>query len=75
MRTGGHPNEITDFELLNYYSGTEGETGVFRFKGVFEFGKGLVTVTIIEKDEIVRVMGFYINVTEQSEAKHPKRGA
>ena len=75
FRSLGPLNEISDFELLNYYSGTEGETGVFRFRGVFESGKGLVTVTIIDKDKVLRVMGFNINVTAQSEIKNPERGA
>ena len=52
-----------DLELRSYVANNNGRTGVFSFKGTFENGEGLVTVTIVKKDGAVRVLGFYLKET------------
>lgn len=74
FRSLGKLVEITDLELHNYNSHTSGiTTGVFKFKAQFENGSTLVTVTLQEKDNAVRVHGFHIdpisNVTAPKEVK------
>ena len=60
VRQLGAITEISDFEMGNYYSGTGGNTGIITFKAVFENAKGVVRITLVEKDNKVRIQGFRV---------------
>ena len=51
------------------------EIGHFRFKARFENGRGLVTVSVVEKGEDLRTLGFYVNITEQRQGEASMHGA
>ena len=62
FRSFGQLEEISDMELSNYNSNTSGlVTGIFKFKARFKNGSALVTVTLHEKDDAIRVHGFHID--------------
>jgi hypothetical protein len=61
IRTLGALSSIRDVELRNYTAGTLGTTAVFAFKGTFENGVALVTVTLLKKSGTVRVQGFHVD--------------
>jgi len=62
FRTFGIFIEATDFELFNYSSHAGGPTvGIFKFKAQFKNANTLVTVTVHEVDEVVKVHGFHID--------------
>ena len=75
FRPLGALEDLTDMELANYISGTDGKTGVFRFKGAFENGRGVVTVSVNESDEAVRVIGFHISITGQGDGANRRHRA
>lgn len=54
--------EINDMELSDYKSQTGGiAIGVFKFKATFENANTLVTVTVKEHDDSIKIHGFHIN--------------
>lgn len=54
--------EATDIELDNYSSHAGGPTiGIFKFKAEFKNAKTLVTVTVHEIDDNVKVHSFHVN--------------
>lgn len=59
--TLGELQSIYDLQIGNYYSGTEGKTGEFTFKASFSNGEALVKMTLIERDETVKVQS--VNIT------------
>lgn len=62
FKTLGKLVSITDIEIQNYSANAGGpNTGIFVFKAKFENAKTLVTITIQEQDDIVRVYGFRID--------------
>jgi len=62
FRSLGKLLEISDMELGNYNSRVGGPTtGEFKFKASFENAKTIVTVTIREVDDKVKVQGFHVN--------------
>lgn len=64
FRRLGSIKTINDLELQNYFSGTDGNRGVFVFKAEFENGFGLVTLTVLEVDGKPQVQAININITE-----------
>ena len=52
-----------DLKLRACKSYNDGQTGLFSFKGIFENGEPVVNVTIVNKDGVVRVVGFYLKAT------------
>jgi hypothetical protein len=58
----GALKSVRDLELRSY-ADNNGQTGVFSFKGKFENGEAVVNVTIVKKDEAVRVVAFYLRAT------------
>ena len=66
--------EISDMELSNYNSHTDGiTTGTFKFKATFEHAKTLVTVTVQEVNNITKIQGLYIDaLNEVSSSKEFK---
>ncbi len=65
----GALKSVRDVELRSYVTNTAGRTGNFSFKGTFENGEALVNLTIIKKDDAVRVLGLYLKPT------HMRNGA
>ena len=59
----GALKSVHDLELRAYKSYNDGRTGLFSFKGTFENGEAVVNVTIVKKDDAVRVLGFYLKGT------------
>lgn len=62
FRSLGAVVSITDFEMSNYYSSAtdNANTGTFQFKAKFQRGDALVTVTVLESDDKVRIHAFNI---------------
>jgi hypothetical protein len=58
MKPLGVFRSARDFELLSYNTGTEGSTGTFSFKAIFEYGDATVRVTVTERDGNSRVSGL-----------------
>jgi hypothetical protein len=54
---------VRDFELRNYNSGPNGQTGVFTFKGTFEHGEAVVAVEVTKVGGAVHVLGFNVTGT------------
>jgi hypothetical protein len=69
FRQLGTLQSVRDFELRNYYAGTEGQRGVFSFKGTFENGSAVVDITLVERGDSTRVIGFYISGTRSNRGK------
>lgn len=62
FRSLGGLVEISDMELQNYSTNAGGPTvGVFNFKASFENADTIVTVTVHENDDAVKVDGFHVN--------------
>ena len=61
LSTVGAIKKIYDIEMGDYNATMDGTTGVIIFKADFENAKGVVTVTLIKKDEEVRVHGFHLS--------------
>ncbi len=62
FRTFGEVVKITDMELHNYNAHSSGiTTGIFKFREKFENADTLVTVTIQEQNNNVKVHGFHID--------------
>ncbi len=62
FRTFGEFIEATDIELHNYSTHAGGPTvGIFKFKARFKNANTLVTVTVHEIEESVKVHGFHID--------------
>lgn len=73
LKALGNLQEISDIELGNYYTGTDGTTAEITFKAVFDNAKGLVTVTLFENKGKVVVHGFHVSAPDgisNAEAKH-----
>lgn len=64
----GALKSVQDLELRSYITNNKGQTGVFSFKGTFENGEAVVSVTIVEKDAAVRVLAFYLKGTHMRNA-------
>jgi hypothetical protein len=60
----GKLQSVHELELRSYSSTSNGQTGLFSFKGTFEYGEAVVDVTIIKKNGEVRVLSFYLNATQ-----------
>jgi hypothetical protein len=69
FRRLGTLKSVRDFELRNYYSGNDGQRGVFSFNGTFENGSAVVDITLIERGDSTRVIGFYIYGTRSQRGK------
>jgi len=61
----GKLESISDVEINQYNSGTNGETGIFIFKAVFNNAKTAVTLTIRKNNNGIKVLGLNINITEE----------
>jgi hypothetical protein len=59
----GALQSVYDLELRSYNSNNNERTGLFSFKGTFENGEALVSVTVVEKDGAARVLSFYLKAT------------
>ena len=59
----GALQSVQDLQLRSYLTNNNGQTGIFSFKGMFENGEGVVNVTIVKKDGVARVSGFYLKGT------------
>ena len=55
FRTLGRLESISDLEMPRYFSGTDGTTAVFQFKGQFTNGSAVVEVEIRKQGESARV--------------------
>lgn len=60
----GKLKSIRNFELNNYRTSTNGETGVFLFKAKFENADTLVTFTLVKTDKGRKVNGLNIQALE-----------
>lgn len=69
FRQLGALKSVRDFELRNYYAGTGGQRGVFSFKGTFENGNAVVDITLVERGDSTRVIGFYISGSRSDRGK------
>lgn len=56
----GALKSVHDLELRSYQTINSKKTAVFSFKATFESGDGLVTVTVVANDGVVRVLGFVL---------------
>ena len=72
LKALGPLNEIADLELRNFHVGTDGKSAVITYKGSFRNAKGLVTVTIVEKNGKVLVDGFYVSALDGMETSETK---
>ncbi len=62
----------SDIEIKHYGGDTDGSSvGVFKFVGTFEHGKGLVTVTVHEREETIQVSGFNVVPVDDGPIKRP----
>lgn len=73
LRSLGALRSVQDLELRNYFAGTSGTTAVFAFKGAFENGVGLVTVTLLKKSGAVRVQAFHVDPMAGGAVQSPAR--
>jgi hypothetical protein len=69
FRQLGTLKSVHDFALRNYSTGTEGQRGVFSFTGTFDNGSAVVDITLVEKGDSTRVIGFYISGTRSNRSK------
>jgi hypothetical protein len=71
----GHIKSISELEIKHFGSG-EGSSkdGVFQFRGNFDQGVGLVTVSVLEQDGTVRVNGFNVVPMVQGPVTHQLTG-
>lgn len=60
----GQLESIYDLQIENYYSGTDGKTGIFTFKAKFNSGEALVRMTLVEVDGAVKVQAVNITPSE-----------
>ena len=60
----GSIREIYDMEMGDYKTTTEGTTGIISFKAKFERAKGVMTITLLKKDNKVFVHGFHLSVPD-----------
>ena len=59
----------TDLEMRSYQTINSKKTAVFSFKGTFESGDGMVTVTVVGHDGVVRVLGFVLRAIHTGPSK------
>ncbi|GGC05769.1 hypothetical protein GCM10011352_34950 [Marinobacterium zhoushanense] len=64
LKALGSLEDASDFELSNYYSGTDGKTAVVTFKATFENAKGVATVTVVEREGKVLIQGFHFSAPD-----------
>ena len=72
LKALGPLNEIADMELQNYHVGTDGKSAVITFKGSFRNAKGLVTITLVERNGKVLVHGFHVSAPDGFETSETK---
>jgi hypothetical protein len=69
----GALQSVRDFELRNYNFAPKGQTGIFSFKGTFDYGEAVVDVTVIRSGGMVRVQGLHVSAPRIREQRTQAR--
>lgn len=64
MSVVGGIKAITDMEMGDFNTNTNETTGAISFKAEFENAKAVVTVSLIKKNDQIKVYGFHISTPE-----------
>lgn len=71
----GKLEKTSDFELMHFNTGTAGAMAVVTFKAVFENGKGVVTISVVENEGKVLVQRFNVDIPDGISTRNYKREA
>ena len=63
LKALGKLKDVSDFTIQSHSSGTIGTTAVINFKATFENAKGLVVVTLVEREGKTLVHGFHFSAS------------